>query len=60
MRFSTSHSPFPEALLKCDHVLNIIENDIDTVALKAAVAQAAFSATVSMSSVRDIENVVTL
>ena len=31
---------FPEALLKCDHVLNITPDNIDTVALKAAVAQA--------------------
>jgi TolB-like protein/Tfp pilus assembly protein PilF len=31
---------FPEALQKCDHVLNITPDDIDTVALKAAIAQA--------------------
>jgi TolB-like protein/Tfp pilus assembly protein PilF len=31
---------FPEALRKLDHVLNIIPDDVDTVALKAAIAQA--------------------
>jgi tetratricopeptide (TPR) repeat protein len=31
---------FPEALRKCDQVLNITPDDVDTLALKAAVAQA--------------------
>jgi TolB-like protein/Tfp pilus assembly protein PilF len=31
---------FPEALRKCDQVLNITPDDIDTLALKAAIAQA--------------------
>ena len=41
MRFPISYlRRFPEALRKFDQVLNITPDDVDTLALKAAIAQA--------------------